>query len=162
VREAREMVGEEAGKPRTLHVLDSLSMIRNIGDTYLSFGKPIRVAGHLEMDRKELAALCRQRCLDLVKILPVNVASHAILQLEPGAAVSMTALYESIWRVVEALRPYADRFRGFSLADAQAEILRRAAQVQLDFRRLLPENEALYRLYAGYISHYLQALPTPA
>jgi 1-acyl-sn-glycerol-3-phosphate acyltransferase len=162
VREAEEMVWEERGKPRTLHVLDSFSMIRNIGDTYLSYGKPIRVADHLELDRKGLAALARQRCLDLVKILPVNVASRAILQLDPGAAVSPTALHEAVQRVVEALRPHADRFRGFRLGDAQAPIVRCAAQVHVDFRRLVPENIALYRLYASYISHYLEGLPATA
>ena len=47
VREAEEMVWEQGAKPRTLHVLDSLSMIRNIGDTYMSYGTPIRVADHL-------------------------------------------------------------------------------------------------------------------
>ncbi|HPS78778.1 MAG TPA: hypothetical protein PLS53_11535 [Thermoanaerobaculaceae bacterium] len=31
--------------------------------------------------------------------------------------------------------------------------------MQLDFRRLVPENIALYRLYASYISHYLEAQP---
>jgi hypothetical protein len=62
--------------------------------------------------------------------------------------------------VVDALRPYADRFRGFSLGDGESEILSRARQVQLDFRRFLPETVALYRLYASYIGHYLQ--PTPA
>jgi 1-acyl-sn-glycerol-3-phosphate acyltransferase len=162
VREAEEMVWEEGTKPRTLHVLDSLSMIRNIGDTYLSYGTPIRVADHLDLDRKGLAALARQRCLDLVKILPVNVASRAILELAPAAAVSPTALNEAVQRVVVALRPYADRFRGFGLGDAQATIVRCAAQVHVDFRRLVPENIALYRLYASYISHYLEGLPATA
>ena len=162
VREAEEMVWELGAKPRTLHVLDSLSMIRNIGDTYMSYGTPIRVADHLGLDRKGLAALARQRCLDLVKILPVNVASRAILELEPAAAVSSTALHEAVQRVVEALRPHADRFRGFRLGDAQATIVRCAAQVHVDFRRLVPENIALYRLYASYISHYLDGLPAAA
>ncbi len=162
VREAEEMVGDGSGKPRTLHVLDSLSMIRNIGDTYLSYGKPVRVADHLDIDRKGLAALARQRCLDLVKILPVNVASRAILQFEPGAAVSPTAFDDAMRRVIEALRPYADRFRGFRPGDAQAEIVRRAAQVQLDFHRLVPEKVRLYRLYASYISHYLESTPALA
>ena len=161
VREAKEMISEGSRTPRTLHVLDSLSMIRSIGDTYLSYGKPIRVGDHLGMDRKGLAALCRQRCLDLVKILPVNVASRAMLQLDAGTPVSTPALHEAIRRVVDALRPYADRFRGFRLGDAQAEIVRRATQVQVDFRRLLPENVGLYRLYASYIEHYLETSPTP-
>ncbi|HUK12435.1 MAG TPA: 1-acyl-sn-glycerol-3-phosphate acyltransferase [Thermoanaerobaculaceae bacterium] len=159
VREAEEMTGEGSRAPRTLHVLDSLSMIRSIGDTYLSYGKPIRVRDHLELDRKGLAALCRQRCLDLVKILPVNVASRAMLQFDGGNTVSTPALHDAIRRVVDALRPYADRFRGFRAGDAQAEIVRRARQVQVDFRRLLPDKMRLYRLYASYIGHYLEASP---
>ena len=162
VREAEEMVWQDGAKPRTLHVLDSFSMIRNIGDTYLSYGRPIRVADHLDKDRKALAALVRERCLDLVKILPVNVASRAILELEPAPTVSSDALHEAIRRVVEALRPYADRFRGFRLEDAQATIVRCATQVHVDFRRLVPENIALYRLYASYISHYIEPLPATA
>lgn len=156
VREAEEMVWEQGSKPRTLHVLDSISMIRNIGDTYISYGTPIPVAEHLHLDRKGLAALARERCLDLVKILPVNVASQAILALEPAPEVPPPALHDAVRRVVETLRPYADRFRGFDLEDAQATIVRCAAQVHVDFRRLVPENIALYRLYASYIRHYLE------
>jgi len=160
VREAHEMVGDEGGKPRTLHVLDSLSMLRGIGDTYLSYGAPIRVADHLHLGRKGLAALSRMRCLELVKILPVNVASRAILELEPGSEVSPTALGETLRRVLDALRPYADRFRGFRPGDSHAEILRRARQARVDFRGLVAPDLRLYRLYAGYIAHYLQ--PDPA
>lgn len=162
VREAQEMVAPDAAKPRTLHVLDSLSMLRSIGDTYISFGRPIRVADHLDQDRKQLAALTRERCLDLVKILPVNVASRAMLELEPSPVVVPGVLHEAIGRVVEALRPYADRFRGFSLGDAQAQIVRLARQVQLDFCRLSPEDERLYRLYASYIGHYFETVPVAA
>ncbi len=156
VREAEEMVRAKGAKPRTLHVLDSISMIRHIGDTYISYGRPIRVADHLELDRKGLAALARRRCLDLVKILPVNVASRAILELEPAPEVPPPALHEAVQRVVERLRPFADRFRGFRPGDAQDTIVQRAAQVHVDFRRLLPENIPLYRLYASYILHYLE------
>ena len=159
VREAEEMVWDEGGKPRTLHVLDSLSMIRNIGDTYISFGTPVRVGNHLHLDRKGLAALARQRSLDLVKILPVNVASHAILEFEPTPEVPAAALHDAVGRVVERLRPYADRFRGFALGDTRAAIVRCAAQVQVDFRRLHRESIALYRLYANYIAHYLEPAP---
>jgi 1-acyl-sn-glycerol-3-phosphate acyltransferase len=162
VREVSEMIGQRGGRPQTLRVFDSFSMIRNIGDTYLSYGKPIRVADHIDMNRKQLAAFCRERCLDLVKILPVNVASRAMLELEPGAAVSPNALAEAIRRVLDRLRPYADRFRGFSLSDGEGEIISRAQQVQLDFRRFVPETVALYRLYASYIGHYLQRAPALA
>jgi hypothetical protein len=146
VREANEMIGEQLTRPRTLRVVDSLSMIRGIGDTYLSYGQPIRVADHLDMDRKSLAALCRQRCLDLVKILPVNVASCAMLALEPDATESPTALAESVRRLVESLRPHADRFRGFSPDDEGAEII----------RSLKPATKPLYQLYASFVGHYLK------
>jgi hypothetical protein len=97
-----------------------------------------------------------------VKILPVNVASRAILELGAEPVVSTTALHQAIQHVVEALRPYADRFRGFRLGDAQAEIIRRAAQARVEFRALLPENVRLFRLYASYIAHYLEPTPAPA
>jgi len=156
VREATEMIGEQLTRPRTLRVVDSLSMIRSIGDTYLSYGQPIRVADHLDKDRKSLAALCRQRCLDLVKILPVNVASRAMLALEPDAAESPAALPNSVRQVVESMRPHADRFRGFSPDDNAVEIIRRATQAQLDFRSIHSTTRPLYELYASFVGHYLE------
>ncbi len=157
VREAHEMVDRQAGTPQTLHVFDSLSMIRNIGDTYLSYGKPLRVADRVHLHRKELAAECRQRCLDLVKILPVNVACAAMLRLEPGAPVPPGQIEEAVRRVLEDLEPYQSRFRGFALEDAPAEIIRRARTSSLDLTRFIPEDLPLYRLYAGYVRHYLEA-----
>ncbi len=155
VREAVEMVAEEAGHPRTLHVLDSLSMIRGIGDTYLSYGTPIRVADHLDLDRKALASLARRRCLDLIKILPVNVVSRARLGLEDRGPVPAAALESAVRGVVAELRPHAARFRGFVAGDDPALIVRRARRSGLDFRAMDPHREGLYRLYAAYIGHYL-------
>jgi len=162
VREAKEMVRKTGVKAQTLHVLDSLSMIRHIGDTYISYGEPIRVADALHLDRKGMAALVRQRCLDLVKVLPVNVASRAILELEPAPEIPPPALYAAVGRVVDALRPHAHRFRGFGADDAPESIVRRAVQVHVDFRRLAPDNVALYTLYANYIAHLLEPATAPA
>ena len=162
VREAAEMVAEEAGHPRTLHVLDSLSMIRGIGDTYLSYGTPIRVADHLDLDRKALASLARRRCLDLIKILPVNVVSRARLEIGNGGPVSPAVLEDAVREVVARLGPYADRFRGFSAGDEPALLVRRARRAGLDFRAMEPDREGLYRLYAAYIGHYLPDAPAPA
>ena len=155
VREAAEMVAEEAGHPRTLHVLDSISMIRGIGDTFLSYGTPIRVAEHLDLDRKSLAALARRRCLDLVKILPVNVAARAMVELGGSGAVAAEDLHRAVRAVVERLRPFEDRFRGFAAGDDPAEIVRRARRSGLDFRTADAGREGLYRLYAAYVGHYL-------
>ena len=41
-------------------------------------------------------------------------------------------------------------------------IILRATQVHVDFRRLAPENIALDRLYAAYITHYLDPVPAAA
>ena len=160
VREAGEMVSKGAAHPRTLHLLDSLSMIRGIGDTYLSYGPPLRVADHLDLDRKGLASLARERCLDLVKILPVNVASQAMLDAAPTGTVDPEALHEAVHRVVETLLPHRVRFRGFTADDGPTEIVRRARRSGLDFRTMDTDRERLYRLYAAYIGHVLPAAAT--
>ena len=158
LREAHELVDHGVGHPTTLHVFDSLSMIRNIGDTYLSYGRPMRVAELLELDRKRLAAESRRQCMELVKILPINVACLAMLRLDATAPFSRPQLEDAVRDVVATLAPRADRFRGFSLGDAPSEILRRAGQRQLSFERLDPDCIPLYHLYADYVRHYL---PTP-
>jgi 1-acyl-sn-glycerol-3-phosphate acyltransferase len=155
VREGEELVDHGTRRPRTLHVFDSLSMVRHIGDTFLSYGKPIRVADLLQLDRKRLAAESRRQCMELVKILPINVASLAMLRLDASAPFSQVQLEDSIREVVASLAPRADRFRGFSLSDAPGEIVRRARQRQIGFERLDPESIALCRLYADYVRHYL-------
>jgi 1-acyl-sn-glycerol-3-phosphate acyltransferase len=157
VRETQELLRDEAGRPRTLHVFDSLSMIRNIGDTYLSYGKPIRVADRLAFDRKSLAAECRDRCMELVKVLPINVVSLSLLRLASASTFSKPLLAEAIRRCLNDLRPVADRFRGFSPDDPPEEIIQRARRGPLRFDRFVAENVSLYRLYAAYIRHYLQS-----
>lgn len=154
IREERELVDAASVRPQTLHVFDSLSMIRHIGDTYISYGAPIRVADRLELDRKELAAECRRRCMDLVRILPVNVVCLSLLQLDPAAA-SPESLEAAVAHNLERLRPHAARFRGFTAADSPAEIIRRARQGHRRFGRFAEDDLPLYRLYAGYIRHYL-------
>jgi hypothetical protein len=155
VREAHEMVAVGSGKPQTLHVFDSLSMIRHIGDTYLTFGAPVRVADLIGLDRKKLAAECRRFCMDLVKILPVNVASLAMLRLPEGAPFSAAALEQAVSEVVAALRPRAERFRGFAPDDSPAEIIRRSKHDRLRFEGAVEAELPLYRLYAAYVRHHL-------
>ncbi|NCO68960.1 MAG: hypothetical protein GW878_00335 [Acidobacteria bacterium] len=156
VREAKEITSPDAATPRTLNVFDSLAMLRHLGDTYLSFGAPIPVHDHLELDRKGLAELCRQRCLDLTRILPVNVAARAMVESPPAGEVPAEVLHAAIARVMAALRPFADRFRGFGADTSPAEIVRRAANRHLDFRRIDPSNRRLYQLYASYIRHLIE------
>jgi 1-acyl-sn-glycerol-3-phosphate acyltransferase len=154
VREADEMVRPGAAAPQTLGLADALTLLRRIGDTYLTFDRPVRVAELIELDRKELAAACRQRCLELVKILPINVASLAMLELDRDA-LSPERLHEAVRLVVGRLRRHAERFRGFAPDDAPAEILRRAANRALSFERFEPAQLPQYRLYAAYVRHLL-------
>jgi hypothetical protein len=130
-------------------------MIRNIGDTYLTYGRPMPVAERLHLDRKQLAAECRERCMQLVKILPVNVVCHAMLRLDPSTPFSPARLEGAVREVIAALQPYAERFRGFTAEDAPSAIVRQARRSQLTFERLDPERLPLLRLYAAYIRHYL-------
>ncbi len=111
---------------------------------------------------EELAAECRERCMQLVKILPVNVVCHAMLRLDTGTPFAPARLEAAVREVVAALAPYADRFRGFSAEDAPAVLVRRARRSQLTFDRFDPERQALLRLYADYIGHYLPTPPTAA
>jgi hypothetical protein len=155
VREAHEMVAVGSGKPQTLNVFDSLAMLRHIGDTYVTYGKPVRVASLLGLDRKKLAVESRRMCMDLVTILPINVASLAILRLPEGAPFTAAALEREVAGVVAALKPHTDRFRGFTPGEAPAEIIRRARHGRPRFAGPDPEELPLYRLYAAYIRHYL-------
>jgi hypothetical protein len=122
----------------------------------VAYGQPARVSEFLALDRKELAAECRRRCLDLVKILPVNVASTAMLSLDASVPFSRAGLEAAVQRTVAALSPHAARFRGFSPDDPPAAILHRARRAQCTFDELRPGEAPLHRLYAAYIQHYLE------
>ena len=156
VREDRELL-EEYRKARTLHVLDSLKMIKKIRDTYITFGKPIKVANHLGKNRKELAIYSREKCLELVKILPINVVSQAILDSLRGDRVRLDNIEENITRIIQGLSRLKERFRGFSPDDHPDALLKKVSQYESTFkpRYIDSQYKPLYQLYANYIRHYL-------
>ena len=155
VREDRELL-QEYKKARTLHVLDSLKMIKKIRDTYITFGKPIKVLAHQEKSRKELAIYSRERCLELVKILPINVVSQAILDSLQDDRVRIDNIEENIARCIQRLAKLKDRFRGFSAEDHPAALLEKVSQYESTFKPQYIDNrnKPLYQLYANYIRHY--------
>jgi len=157
IREDWEMLEDYKDKPRTLKVWDSLKMIKHIRDTYLSFGKPIKVADHLEMNRKELAEFTRQQCLELVKILPVNVLAQAILDSSDGERIDLTKIDGNISSVIRRLAHVKNRFRGFSAEDSPGEIRKKVTRYERTFKEnyICEKYRKFYRLYANYISHYL-------
>jgi glycerol-3-phosphate O-acyltransferase len=154
VREDYEMMRALEGKPHTLHILDSLKMIRHIGDLYISFGEPIKIADHLAQTRKELAVYTREKCLELVKILPINIVSWAILDAHEAGRLNRDKILDCIRENMEKLAGLKDRFRGFELGESPKDILDKVARYEKNFKNITPAHLPFYRLYADYINHY--------
>lgn len=157
IREDKELL-ENYKKPRTLHVKDSLRMIKNIREAYISFGEPISVAEHLDKNRKELAAYTREKCLELVKILPINVVARAILDSIDGDRIKTDRISKNITHNIQKLASISDRFRGFSIDDHPDDILEKVSKFETTFKPTFIDitNIPLYQLYANYIGHYLE------
>lgn len=152
VREDFEMVGEADARPRTLKVFDFLKMVKHVGNVYISFAEPIKLADHLDKRRKELAEYARGKCLDLVKILPINVAGRALAAACEQGDLSMPAVHDSIRKTIDGLMPHKERFREFSADDPPQTILDRVAYHK-KFQTINSSHISYYRLYAGYIHH---------
>ena len=158
IREDSEMLETyQKGKPRTLHIKDSLKMVKNIGDTYISFGNPIKVADNLDKNRKELSAYVREKSLELVKILPINIVSRAIVDSVEGDRIKTGKIETNIARIIRKLSNLKDRFRGFAAEDHPRDIVEKVVKYEKNFKQEQMEIHKLpfYRLYADYIGHYL-------
>ncbi|MCX6579886.1 MAG: 1-acyl-sn-glycerol-3-phosphate acyltransferase [Candidatus Aminicenantes bacterium] len=156
VREDYEIIRELEGKPHTLHILDSLKMIRHIGDLYISFGEPIKIADHLDKTRKELAVYTREKCLELVKILPINIVSWAILDAHEAGRLGRDKILECIRENMGKLEGLKERFRGFEPGESPGDILDKTARCEKNFKNITPAHLPFYRLYADYINHYMK------
>lgn len=156
VREDWEMIETYQGKPRTLHILDSLKMMSKVGDTYVCFGKPMKVSDYKDMSRKDLSVLAREKCLELVKILPINVVCKALVNAIDAGSTSLEKIKTAISAVVQQLLPYKERFRGFNEDDSPEYLLKRAGRYEKCLRpdNIDKENLVFYNLYANYIGHY--------
>jgi 1-acyl-sn-glycerol-3-phosphate acyltransferase len=163
VREDHEMLGAKERHPRTLHILDSLNMLSHLDDIFVSIGEPI-VPGDRQWNRKALAAHCHQACLDLIKILPINIvawAVHCLLQQDLRDADSLHCQIEAN---IRALAPYQDRFRGFALRTQGQVLFDHVSQKRKEFRfwtEKKPELLALFKLYRDYIGHLIPAGDRP-
>ncbi|MCK5057179.1 MAG: hypothetical protein KAT34_11025 [Candidatus Aminicenantes bacterium] len=156
VREDREMTAVIGGKPRTLHAFDFLKMIKNIGHVYITFGKPINIADNLDKNRRQLADLTRDKCLELVKILPINIVSRSILDAYENDKIKIKEIFKNIGRNIEKLKHLKERFRGFSIGEAPEEILNKVSTYEKSFKIIDVKYLRLYRLYANYIRHYFE------
>lgn len=158
VREDWEMIDTYQGKPRTLHIFDSLKMMAKVGDTYVSYGKPMKVTDYIEMSRKDLSILAREKCLELVKILPINVVCKAVVNAIESGSTQLENIKSNISAVVQQLLPYKERFRGFSQEDSPEFLLKRAGKYEKCLKPGNIDKECLvyYNLYANYIGHYFK------
>jgi len=164
VREDREMLGSTARHPRTLHILDSLKMLSHMDDIFVSLGEPILLTDR-PWKRKDLAAHCRQACLDLIRILPINIVAWAIYSLLRKNVRDAGSLYQEIEANIMALAPYQNRFRGFDLQSKGLELFRAVAKKRGEFRSWAekkPEPLALFKLYRDYIGHLIPGDIEPA
>jgi len=121
-----------------------------IGDTEISFGKPIYVEKSSDKHyRGILAKQSRDACMDLIKIHKINVLSEAIVRMNPsfGAPINNNELYSNIIDVKKDLSRYEDKFRNFSMLTRPEEISE-TTSMMVDSR--LMEG---YKIYANQISH---------
>ncbi len=164
VREDHEMLGAMEKHPRTLHILDSLNMLSHLDDIFVSIADPI-VPGDHQWNRKDLAAQCHQACLDLIKILPINIVAWAIHSLLQKNVRDAGSLYREIDANIQALAPYQDRFRGFDPQSKGLELFEAVAKKRKEFRSWAekkPEPLALFKLYRDYIGHLIPGDIDPA
>ena len=154
IREANELVGFDSGKPRTLKVLDSLKMLKHVKDVYITFGSPVKISDNLEKSRKEIAVLMRQKCLDLVKILPVNIVSTALVTALKKGKTDLDSIYTNMRSVLDNLKNHTEKFRGFDKNTTADEIYQLVSKSNPDFREPSSRKLSLYTLYSDYIKHY--------
>ena len=131
-------------------------MLKNLGDIYITIGKPISVSANIEKNRKELAKYTREKCLDLVKILPINIVSRSILDSYNNGKIEYKKLPYNISKNIKKLEIYKDRFKGFSIKDKPQYIINSLNRNEIKLKKIDVNNLAVYELYSNYISHYFE------
>ncbi len=155
VREAFEMIREK-NVPRTLKVWDSIKMLRHLKTIYVSYGEPINIKDHLDKSRKELSLYAREQCIDLVKILPINIVATAVVEsIKDNSLDDLESVYFHIEKTIEKLLKYKSKFRGFSINEDPKAIYQRVVSYEKMFKIPKEKNLAYFKLYSSYIGHYL-------
>jgi 1-acyl-sn-glycerol-3-phosphate acyltransferase len=158
VREDHEMLHPSEKNPRTLHILDSLKMLAHLGDIFVSLGAPI-VLGQQPWNRKTLAAHLKQSCLDLIKILPINIVSWSIYSLIKREEFGQDALNRDIEAKIQILAQHQSNFRGFDLSTSGAALFEQVASGRKEFLEWQTRGTDLsrfFKLYRDYISHLIE------
>jgi 1-acyl-sn-glycerol-3-phosphate acyltransferase len=159
IREDHEMIRSTEKHPRTLYLLDSLNMLSHLDDIFVSLAEPIILTDR-QWNRKELAEHCHQSCLDLIKILPINVVAWAIYSLHQKIELDTESLSREIEANILALAPYQDRFKGLNLKTKGFALFEQVAKKRKEFKfwaAKKPDQFRLFKLYRDYIGHLIRS-----
>lgn len=126
---------------------DFRKFMKNPGHVYISLSEPIKVNPY--DNRKDLAKRSLEECKQLVKILPINIMSKAIVRMdpEPGSDINMKELYYAIDDVIEDTLLHQHKFRRVTFGNPKKII--KNSRIPVDSRLM-----ETYNVYANYISHY--------
>jgi len=155
IREDRELVGINNDTPRTLKIWDSLKMLKHVKDVYISFGEPVKISENLNKSRKDIAIMIREKCLELIKILPVNIVGRVLVELLDENKYDLDSIYKKIESVSKRLNGLSEKFRGFPDNLAPESIYDFVCELNPDFKLPSQDKLPLYKLYSNYINHYL-------
>lgn len=137
----------KAKKAYTFRLHHALYWIKHMEDIFISFGNPIKISPADNKD--ELNDYVRNQCMNLVKILPINIVSEAATRaLTNNNQLSNEVICEYIRQELIELVPHKERFRIFDPNSKPMVI------IKLSGTPLLRELDKVYNLYAGYIHHY--------
>lgn len=158
VREDHEMLHPSEKNPRTLHILDSLKMLSHLGDIYVSLGDPV-LLDQEPWNRKTLAAHVRQSCLELIRILPINIVSWSIYNLIQKGETDFKVLTNEIEANMNQLADHQLQFRGFSLQTSGKDLFDQVASKRKEFllwQTKGPELSRFFKMYRDYIGHLIE------
>ncbi|MCC7574048.1 1-acyl-sn-glycerol-3-phosphate acyltransferase [Candidatus Woesearchaeota archaeon] len=119
----------------------------HLGEIYISFDKPILISP--DTNRKIIAYETRKKCLDLVKIQPINIVSTAITRLnQQQEPLKKTNIEQTIEIIMKELEPHQEKYRGFKEYTEPNKI------IKLTKQEIKPELITQHQIYANYIAHY--------
>lgn len=129
----------EKGKSYTFKIWHFLDWWKNLGNMYVNFGEPINIDE--KTNRKKINRDTLKEAKNLVKILPVNVFSEAVIRHRRNGGYFDYTIEE----VIDDLRLFENKFRGFKNID----------DISNNAGLTFSEPEKKYEIYSGYIKHYL-------
>ena len=127
-------------KPFTLRAHHLPDWWKDLGNKYVSFGEPIEVKPSDEIQK--LSTYSKEKCLQLVKILPDSVKAEAIMRNRGN--FNERAIFKTVEQIIDELSPHSNKFREFKNAE----------DVMNNSRLTNHEKPRKYDMLRNYIAHY--------